>query len=405
MRRFVKTQRCNMSNQEQDIHILRTDSFSQLQQHAIAWDTLALEAPQRLPMLSHAWVSSYLEHRLSAGERWVCLFAYRADRLVGVLPLICSSGRFMGIQYSRLRTPRDLETRASDILVTVDSEDNVLLIIGRLIEETVRVFPRTLCLEIHGVRSNSPTLYNIRQLKKKVAVLKRPDYGGRYINVNGDFQGFTSKLSKRLVTSLRKSRNKLNNVDGVEVEIIQGVNATEEEFLRFLKLEDSGWKGEAGTSILRTPGLSNFYSTLVKNLSSSEWLEWHFFKVSNRPLAGHLAVRFGEALLLLKIAYDHNSSAYAPGNALLSRIAELSFEADNVKEINCLTDMPWQLDWRMDISEYHNLYIYPYGILPLLCGLIPKISIAAVKRVSVFIANFVRPSIRKLYLSNMMFYM
>ena len=68
------------------IEIVRT--IGNLESKSVAWNELALKAPQQLPMLSHAWVASYFEHRLAARESWFCIFAYDDDNLVGVLPVV-----------------------------------------------------------------------------------------------------------------------------------------------------------------------------------------------------------------------------------------------------------------------------------------------------------------------------
>ena len=55
-----------------DVHV--ATSLDQLGEHAEAWDRLAMASADRLPMLSHAWVSSFLEHRTIDGSsrmRWL----------------------------------------------------------------------------------------------------------------------------------------------------------------------------------------------------------------------------------------------------------------------------------------------------------------------------------------------
>jgi hypothetical protein len=66
----------------QALRIDTVEAVDVLAWHAAAWDRLALAAPERLPMLSYAWVKSFLEHRLDPGESWRCLFAYTGDELV-----------------------------------------------------------------------------------------------------------------------------------------------------------------------------------------------------------------------------------------------------------------------------------------------------------------------------------
>ncbi|MCP4684983.1 MAG: hypothetical protein GY867_05975, partial [bacterium] len=70
--------------------------LADLQPHIEAWNKLALSSHQQLPSLSHAWVSTYIEHRLQRDEDWCCLLALADSRLVGVLPLILTQEKVLG---------------------------------------------------------------------------------------------------------------------------------------------------------------------------------------------------------------------------------------------------------------------------------------------------------------------
>jgi len=94
---------------------LRTELITRAEELAALaedWDGLAEAQPQRLPMLSHAWVSTYFEHRLLPGETWACVAAFEGAKLVGVLPLVIS--RKVAPGFQRLRTPSDLQTVSVD---------------------------------------------------------------------------------------------------------------------------------------------------------------------------------------------------------------------------------------------------------------------------------------------------
>src|SRR4051794_11713024 len=82
-------------------------TLDELKPHIPAWDQLAWKSPQMNPMLSPAWIDAFLRHRLGAHERWFCIFAYIADELVGVLPVIVTPHPILGQQRPLLRTPSD----------------------------------------------------------------------------------------------------------------------------------------------------------------------------------------------------------------------------------------------------------------------------------------------------------
>ena len=51
-----------INNRKIQIQVITVTSLDALVPYAEQWDQLALQAPQRLPMLSSAWVMAYLEH-------------------------------------------------------------------------------------------------------------------------------------------------------------------------------------------------------------------------------------------------------------------------------------------------------------------------------------------------------
>jgi CelD/BcsL family acetyltransferase involved in cellulose biosynthesis len=336
--------------------------------HADAWDRLALAAPQRLPMLAHAWVASYLEHRLSPRETWWCALAYAGGRLVGVLPVVVTPHRLLGRRRPRLRTPWDLHTLNGDLLLARGAEALALrALLATLDQET----PRRLGLELRGVRAGSPTLAALARGAPGATVLRTVASYGSFLPVAGTVHDFRARLGTRMRNNLRRARKRLQREARVEARFLAGEAATAEAFARFTALEAASWKGRAGTAVARSPGLAAFYNTLARRLAARGWLELHFLEADGRPIAGQLAVRFGQALVIPKIAYDEDFTRYAPGNLLAEAAIERAFADGDIVEINHASDMPWQRHWRMERSRYYTLWLYPRRPLALLFGAAP----------------------------------
>jgi hypothetical protein len=134
--------------------------FKTLARYADAWDRLALEAPYRLPMLSHAWVSSYFEHLLEPRERRCCVFAFDGDTLVGVLSVVATPHPVFGSRHPRLRTLLGSHSYSGDVLVTSSARTNSLRALLSALES---VAPDWFCLEMRMVRDGSPALAALGQ--------------------------------------------------------------------------------------------------------------------------------------------------------------------------------------------------------------------------------------------------
>jgi len=151
-------------------------------------------------------------------------------------------------------------------------------------------------------RRRQPT-YSIR--------VKRPfhDY------YHGDLTHGSRKL-------FRKYRNRLARGGEVSYRHYQGAEAVK-AWPTFLRIEDSGWKGRAGTSIRRiSPNYRRYYQALVELLADQEALHLYFLELEDERLAGEFCYTEEDILHDFKTGYDERFKACSPGNLLLMHVIE-----------------------------------------------------------------------------------
>ena len=347
--------------------------------HAVAWNALALEAPQRQPDLSHAWVASFLETRRDPEDPFRVLFAYDQDRLVGVLPYVRRPSPRLGRLAPVLHLPHHPDhTRAGDALLAAGREREAF---ETLVGAAFRTEPRRFAMRFSGVREGSST-WKALEGGTSLGVLERlEEPPGSYVRIQGTMDEFRAGLGDNFRRNLRKSGNRLGREPGVAIRLLGGKEADPAELDRFLALEASGWKGREGTAIAADPTLAPFVRALVGRLAAVGWLEWHFLEIGGRIAAGHLGARFGKSLVLLKIAYDEAFSRLGPGSLLFERVVEREFLGGTTVEINCTTDMPWHRNWGLPQATHAGLLLFPKRPWPLLAGVAPTRLRARAKRV------------------------
>jgi hypothetical protein len=348
------------------VEIART--LDDLEPHADAWNCLTLESPHCLPMLSHVWVASYLEHQLEPGESWFCLFAYDNSKLVGVLAVVVTPINLLGIKRPRLRAPHNNHTRSVDFLIEQGREKEIIPLFLSCID---RIRPAIFCLELKRLPASSPSLSVLADGVKRVISECNFDGYGSFIRVEGSYEEFKARLTTRFNRNLRRLGRKLALLEDVEVSFLTGKSGTEKELTRFMQVEASGWKSRMGSAIIQSPSLVSFYTALVRRLADLEWLEWHFLDAEGKTIAAHLAIRVNRSLIINKIAYDEAYSSYSPGQILFERMVERAFASGEIDEIDCLTDYAWNRDWQMEQRAYYNLSIFPCRPVPVLAGIVP----------------------------------
>lgn len=355
----------------QQIRVFTVASLEALGPYVEQWDQLALQAPQRLPMLSASWVMTYLEHCLHPHESWKCYLATTPDgRLVGILPLVIMPHPLWGSFFPTLHTPWDWHTRSGDFLANPGLETQIFeAFLVALREE----FGSCFTLEMKGLRDNSPTLTVLSQGIAGWVSWTKPEPPGGFIPVDGSFEQFLSKLSPKFKSNLRWAGKKLAQMPGFAMTFSSVSFANFRSLEKFLELEASGWKGKGGTAIACSSGLKAFYRQLARRLADRGWLELHFLESKSKPIAGHFAVRFGSTLVIPKLAYDEAYSKFSPGSVLFERTIERAFGIGDCQEINMLSDTNWFNRWNMEWGGYCHACLFPRHPVPLFLGRMPKI--------------------------------
>jgi CelD/BcsL family acetyltransferase involved in cellulose biosynthesis len=91
----------------------------------------------------------------------------------------------------------------------------------------------------------------------------------------------------------------------------------------FLRLEASGWKGEAGSALASREQDRRFAVAVLDEAFRRDRLVITGLDLEGRALARHVAITAGEGAVCFKIAYDETYAKYAPGFVA---------EVDNVRQ-------------------------------------------------------------------------
>ncbi|MFQ6105368.1 MAG: GNAT family N-acetyltransferase [Candidatus Glassbacteria bacterium] len=350
------------------LHVEVVESLEELERHAEAWNNLALASPQKLPMPSHAWVSSYFEYQIEPGETWLCLFAYENDKLIGVLPVVKTPRSILGLKEPCLRVPHNEDTFGVDVLAKAGREKKLISLFCRILD---RIYPSRCVMEFKRLPESSPTLSMEGERMKHTLVLSDLSGFGSYIPVVGSFEDYHARLQARFRRNLRRLGRKFQRLGNTSVSFhTNGLNA-HEHLKKFIEIEASGWKGRRGSAIACKPSAVSFFTALTRKLAEIGWLEWHFLHAQGRAIAGQLAIKVNRSLIIFKIGYDETYAQFSPGSILFEKMIERAFETGEIDEINCLSEGAWMRNWAMEKKAYYDIYFFPMRPLPLLFSFMP----------------------------------
>jgi CelD/BcsL family acetyltransferase involved in cellulose biosynthesis len=142
---------------------------------------------------------------------------------------------------------------------------------------------------------------------ERAALVRRPD-------------GTVAPLSSSRLKRVRRSRRALERAAGpVTVVDSAGDPAAVE---RFLALEAAGWKGRAGTAMAVRPADAAFFREVCARFAAAGRLELRTLEVEAGPVAMQVALRAGDAVFHMKVAYDEAHGDHSPGVQLLVDYAD-----------------------------------------------------------------------------------
>lgn len=350
-----------------------------LDAHGEAWDRLAASLPTCQPMLTHAWIATYLEQQLAPGERWVALLSYAGDVLRGVLCAVLENRRVLGLRRVRAQVPGHYHTDAGDLVLDPDHAEETA---ASLIEGLRRHVRRLAFLELGGVRDDSPTWSALAAGPRGWSVARERLVEGSSFPIRGDYDSWHAGLSKNLRKDLKRFANRIKKSDlgEMRVEFVEGDDASPEQLDALMAVEASGWKASEGAALATDPSREKKYRALVERFAARGMLEFHRLELGERVAAIHMAVRMGRGLMLLRQGLEQEFARFGAGNLLIREAVRREFERGEGGEFNLVTDYPWCRRWRMRLRPYDRVHVARRRPLGWLAGILPIRAKAFVRR-------------------------
>jgi len=154
-----------------------------------------------------------------------------------------------------------------------------------------------------------------------------------------NWAAFQARLSKNRRKKFRRQRKRLEAHGSVRLELTEGQSAEQANRLLNLgfEIEDRSWKGAAGSSILRTPGMADFYRQQARLLRQAGELRLAVLYCGSTAVAYEYGWVHNATYTSFKVGYDAQFADYGPGNLLLYLLLEGLHEEGGVRAIDCMT--------------------------------------------------------------------
>ncbi len=336
----VRARRASTQASDADVDLWNPATLTPRQREA--WRGLADRAASPNAFLRPEFVAPAATHLpVSSTNGAVKLLAVSRDgRLLALLPLVRGRWRRVPLpalgawvhDQQGLATPllsggADLPVAANDLVAAVSRVSPRARLLG-LDEQTIGL-PADLALDraLHGAGWRPTPWYSYRR-----ALLTRE---GDYVEGPGCRTALHELIAEP--ARLRSKRRRLEREAGPLRVIDASAPAVAPDAAEsFLRLEDAGWKGRAGTSMLERPGEADLLRDAVALAADAGTLRLLVLAGPDGALATQIDLVCGDTHFHWKTAYDERWQRMSPGRLLLTHVLE-RFAASDLRRLDGCT--------------------------------------------------------------------
>ena len=301
-----------------NLRSIRLTSVEELRGAATDWDDLWWRSETALPTARAEMLAQWVEqfkpqagfHVLAVADekRWVAALPLVSGRVGWLIPAGCLPSNPWAPCGELLLDAAADSNAALDVLLTAAGELPWQLL---WLNEAVPEAPRWQALLRACQRAAIAAAYHQRFRSGRVAI-------GRH------WDAYQRRLPKTHRQGMGRAAKRLAAEGNVQYEMHSQLEAAEvESWLRTaFEVEDRGWKGEAGTSVLRTPGMFRFFVRQAEQLARWGQLETAALRLDGRMLAFLYGFRAKGVYFAHKISYDPRLAGFSPGQLLFYHVLE-----------------------------------------------------------------------------------
>lgn len=356
---------------------LRTLTLTQLGDEAPKWDELWTQSVSELPSKRAAGVQLFCDVFAKDAE-FVALVVEQEDRFVAALPLLKEHDPRWITKYS---LTSNCMVMAGDLLIdpNCDTQSVTELIAQQVagLDGSLAAFEGIDILSERWTRFRSV----LNGLGRQTHVSDGFDVGE--IDILHDWDAYVKSWSRNHRSAIKRCRKKLN-AEGT-VAVIQLRNPSDDELYETLEdcfvVEDLGWKGDEGTSILKTPALRSYLHQEARLIRDLGMLDLWLLKLDGKIIAFEYCQLSRGTCFSYKISFDPAFERFSPGRVLRCIQLERYHQDESVKCLNTLGMLcSAKAKWTTKSYRSSRLFVATGGPLSNLAMAGFKLARSAVKR-------------------------
>jgi CelD/BcsL family acetyltransferase involved in cellulose biosynthesis len=185
------------------------------------------------------------------------------------------------------------------------------------------------------------------------------------IDLQGDWTEYRKSWSKNHRRNITKAGNRLRRDGDLDFELLSSIADGEVEPLlrRGFEVENRCWKGKAGTSVLQSPGMFEFYAGQARLLARAGHLRIALLNHRGRTVAFEYCLAAKGTFHSLKTGYDATFARFSPGQLLTQALLHRLFQDADHQHVDFMGPLSDAMaSWRPRLYPIGSLAVARPGL-------------------------------------------
>ena len=300
------------------LRAIHLTSIEQLRASASAWDDLWWRSDVALPTTRAELIAQWIE-RFCPKSVFHAIAVEADGRWIAALPLV---GRRVGWVLPAGDLPSNEWSPCGELLLDASTDTDAAL---DLLLAATDCLPWQM-LWLNDTIPDSPRWRAMLHACNRAGLLSAHHHRYRVgrVEIGRDWGAYLRHLRKGHRQNMHRVARRLDAEGRVQLETCSEFSPAQvESRLRAaFEIEDQGWKGAAGTSVLGSPGMFPFFVRQAEQLADWGQLEFASLRLGHQIIAFVYGYRAKGVFFAHKIGYDPRFAAFSPGQLLFFRLLE-----------------------------------------------------------------------------------
>jgi CelD/BcsL family acetyltransferase involved in cellulose biosynthesis len=153
------------------------------------------------------------------------------------------------------------------------------------------------------------------------------------IDCSGQHEDYINNLDKKGRKDIRRRYRQMQELGNVSIVEMKNPHEIEDGLKIFYDIEDSGWKGQRGTSLKRSY-YGEYFRKLAHHYSKENKFRLYLLKINENYIAGIYTIVDQNIMYNVKTGYHDDYKQYSPSNVLFYLLSEQLFNDEQIKKVD-----------------------------------------------------------------------